>query len=409
MATLDYIRQSLPANLAPPPTDYQIFEWFTNNIAHDNQTLYMQMYDAAVQDCTHEACLALNWQGIADLAGVGMVVTYTLEASFTTVLFFLLSLDSHFADTSHVGDLLASLRAPRPRIPYRLSAALYGCLDAFLNSATVFAVSMLAASVFENSYNALNYGVETTVYATLLSMLLPIFTVFPVAILHATARGSLRRARLRTTIWMVLVILVIAVCVLATATFHILSQDTGADFYAQRSPQKLFERWCAPTDKQFSVRPAFKAGAAIFTIFGGVWFIVVLNFMRIPFLKEWKWAVKLREVWWLVVAGLSFVGMWAYLGLFLAYRRLIVEKAGLSQQDTRWSVGQVLALATWAPAAIDFLYIIVCKCSHPSLPFPPAFPSAWFLTKDTHSRTPGWPGGKSFQIVVRRRRRAEQR
>ena len=362
MATLDYIRQSLPDDFEPPPTNYQIFEWFTSNIAHNNQTLYIRMHDVAVRDCLQDACRALEWQGIADLAGVGMVITYYLEAIFTTILLFLLSLDNHFNGASQVGDWLTRLGIPHPRIPYRLSAALYGCLDEFLNSATVFAISMLAASIFENSYNALNYGVETTVYATLLSMLLPIFTVFPVAILHAIARGSLRRARLRTTIWIVLVILVIAVCVLATATFHILREDTEPNFYGDRSPKKSFEWWCAPTEDQFSVRPAFKVGAAIFTISGGFWFIAILNFMRIPFLNEWKCMVKLRGSWWLVVAGLNFVGMWTYLGLFSEYRRLVVEKAGLSQQDTRWSVGQVLALATWAPVAVDFLYILVCEC-----------------------------------------------
>jgi len=72
---------------------------------------------------------------------------------------------------------------------------------------------------------------------------------------------------------------------------------------------------------------------------------------------------KFRELWWLVIAGVNLVGMWTYLVLFTEYRRLIVERAGYSQQDTRWSVGQVLALFTWAPVLVDFLYILLRKFS----------------------------------------------
>ncbi|KAK5659809.1 hypothetical protein OQA88_1021 [Cercophora sp. LCS_1] len=359
IATLNYIRDSLPDDFSPPPSDYQIFEWFTSNVAHNNQTLYMRMAEVAISECRYEACRSLDWQGIADLAGIGMVITYFLEAGFTSVLLLLLSLDCHFSETSQVGTWLSYIGVPTPHIPYRLSAALYGCLDEFLNSATVFAISMLAASIFENSYNTMTKGEESTVYATLLSILLPIFTVFPVAILQATARGSLRRARLRTTIWMLLVVLVIATSILGMTTFRILSDDDGPDFYADRSAQQSFERWCAPKEDEFSVRPAFKVAAIVFGVFSGVWFVVVFNFMQIPFLETARWAVKLREVWWLVVSGLSFVGMWTYLALFTEYRRLIVERAGFSQQDTRWSVGQVLALATWTPVIVDFLYILV--------------------------------------------------
>jgi hypothetical protein len=166
--------------------------------------------------------------------------------------------------------------------------------------------------------------------------------------------------------------------VLATATFHFLRRPEDIDaarssFGAGRqlTSQQRFELFCAPTEEQFSVRPAFKVGAAVFTIVGGVWFLLVLNYPHIKITQRSERLDKLRKKlealrahWWMVVAVLSLVGMWTYLALFTRYRQLIVSKAGITQQDTRWSFGQVLALATWAPVVVDFAYIFVCESLH---------------------------------------------
>jgi len=361
VTTLDYIRDSLPEGLSPIPTDYQILEWFTSNVVYGNETIYTKMRSSAVENCRYETCVALDWEGIADLAGVGMVITYFLEAIITTLLFVLMSLDHHVSGKSHVGNFLVRCGLPRLHIPYRLSAAMHGSLDEFLNSAIVFALSMLAASIFENAFNTMTQGVETTVYATLLSMLLPLFTVFPVAILQATARGTLRRSRLRVAIWVLMIVLMVIVCVLAMAAFKFLNHTEKGGFYIRISPQQNFERWCAPTEQEFSVLPAIYTGAATFAFTFAFWFIVVRDhyFIGIPFFGPHRGLNKMREVWWLVVAGLNLIGMWTYLVLFTEYRRLIVQLAGYSQQDTRWSVGQVLALFTWAPVVVDFLYILI--------------------------------------------------
>ena len=47
--------------------------------------------------------------------------------------------------------------------------------------------------------------------------------------------------------------------------------------------------------------------------------------------------------------------MWALLGLFSAYRFDIHRKMGSSDEDSQWSFGQVLALATWAPVAVELI------------------------------------------------------
>ncbi|KAK0649943.1 hypothetical protein B0T16DRAFT_389900 [Cercophora newfieldiana] len=364
LATLEYIRSSLPEGFSPAPNDYQIIEWFTSSVVYGNETVYRVMRTSAVENCRYETCEALDWEGIADLAGIGMVITYFLEAIITTILFALMSLDHHVAGKSHVGNFLVRCGLPHLHIPYRLSAAMHGSLDEFLNSAIVFALSMLAASIFENAFNTKTAAIETTVYATLLSVLLPLFTVFPVAILQAASRGTLRRSKLRVATWLLMIVLIAIVCAVATTAFRAaMVHIDGNDFYKTPppSPQQNFERWCAPTEAEFSVRPAIYAGILTFAATSVFWFVVVRDrrFVWIPAFGPHRVLNQIRETWWLVVAGLNLVGMWTYLVLFTEYRRLIVQRAGYSQQDTRWGVGQVLALFTWAPVVVDFLYILI--------------------------------------------------
>ena len=50
--------------------------------------------------------------------------------------------------------------------------------------------------------------------------------------------------------------------------------------------------------------------------------------------------------------------MWATLALFHRYRNDIASKAGESDEDERWSFGQILSLATWASVILDLVRII---------------------------------------------------
>lgn len=53
--------------------------------------------------------------------------------------------------------------------------------------------------------------------------------------------------------------------------------------------------------------------------------------------------------------------MWALLGLFTRYRSSLRSVMGSSNKDSEWSFGQVLALTTWVPVAVDLTTIYLCK------------------------------------------------
>jgi hypothetical protein len=45
------------------------------------------------------------------------------------------------------------------------------------------------------------------------------------------------------------------------------------------------------------------------------------------------------------------------LGLFLTLRQRLANAGGGAEDETQWSFGQILALATWSPAINQCLYI----------------------------------------------------
>ncbi|KAL2272715.1 hypothetical protein FJTKL_06227 [Diaporthe vaccinii] len=51
--------------------------------------------------------------------------------------------------------------------------------------------------------------------------------------------------------------------------------------------------------------------------------------------------------------------MWAFLGLFIAYRHDVLTKAGSASEDTEWTFGQVLSLTTWIPIGIELLAVYI--------------------------------------------------
>lgn len=53
--------------------------------------------------------------------------------------------------------------------------------------------------------------------------------------------------------------------------------------------------------------------------------------------------------------------MWVVLALLHFMRKQIINSAGGEDQMCRWSFGQLLALATWIPSIIEWIYTYRCS------------------------------------------------
>ena len=68
-----------------------------------------------------------------------------------------------------------------------------------------------------------------------------------------------------------------------------------------------------------------------------------------------------RPLWRHVVAWLSAAIMWAILLCLTELRDNIIIVADGLDKENDWEFGQVLAIAAWAPPAVDFLFLLMCK------------------------------------------------
>lgn len=81
----------------------------------------------------------------------------------------------------------------------------------------------------------------------------------------------------------------------------------------------------------------------------------------VPKLARSRAVRAVRSVWDLGVAWLSMLLAWALLAYFTVLRYKIIHSAEEANSGNEWGFGQILALATWAPVVLEFLYIFICE------------------------------------------------
>ena len=68
---------------------------------------------------------------------------------------------------------------------------------------------------------------------------------------------------------------------------------------------------------------------------------------------------RFRAVWRLFVAWFNLLIMWVILLYFWRLRNEIIDRADGLDNNDEWNFGQILAVSTWAPAILEFCYILV--------------------------------------------------
>ena len=94
------------------------------------------------------------------------------------------------------------------------------------------------------------------------------------------------------------------------------------------------------------------------------WFVVTIFLATgfgVPKLAGSRAVRAVRSVWDLGIAWLSMLLAWALLAYFTVLRHKIIHSAEEVNSGNEWGFGQMLALATWAPVVLEFLYIVICE------------------------------------------------
>ncbi|KAF6811401.1 C6 zinc finger domain containing protein [Colletotrichum musicola] len=306
--------------------------------------------------CEADFCKAAGYTGSQDLCGIGVVVSYFLEALLGTI--YLVVFTIHQMVKRHRKNSGYDKKRPNEgeTIMGRLLDSFRGSLDMFLSGAMLIAVAMLGAALY-SSITSVQERSETNpdmpsgeaMFEMALSLIASNFAVFPVMLLYALVKHDGHRKWLHRSVLFLLWGLSCSVVFLA---------PRGEVDYAQRKSGKMnFD--CDQRGSQYW----HVVKATQFLVIGMplVWLIITIFLttgFKIPGMVDKPWVRNWRAIWRLLTAWVNLLLMWGILAYFAHFRQKIIDAAGGLDKNDKWTFGQVLALAAWVPVVAELFYIM---------------------------------------------------
>ena len=338
---ISMIRGNYDGNLTA--SDADIVDWYTST--NDNLT---DIQGRLIASCLGPFCRDLEWEGNPDLAGIGVLSAYSIQVGITS-FFILAALFYQLVLKQPPRRLSVAIIADRP-----FFTALHSALGIFWDTALLFALSVAIASIILTFTERTHY---TQAFSALSTVLVtpPLIALWPFYV-PACSRPLPRR---------------IALFILCCVTFAM-----GTRYVAGTSfPESPFEVYCF----QFKKEPAAQharycvLSATAYLGLGVVaWVAYHWNMFRdwrvLRHATAWKHRHRygggmLVDSLFIIFVGLvPFVFMWTTLAIFIMLRREIADIAGASIQEREWGFGQILALVTWVPTALDFIVVWWSTC-----------------------------------------------
>lgn len=302
---------------------------------------------------------------VSDTDAIKMMISYYIVAIFATLYYLALA----------PGILEAyggSLGPSRWAAWYRTVASGFkGSVVGFLDTMLLFAISMLVAAVTRYSALMLHPEEVHSLFGLQNCVFLSAFSVFPAFVLQSLSRDP-RRRRVRLCLWDLVFVFALVVEILYRLEYRSTVEDL--DGIKSNTGSELSQiAWfsnCQSENLRQSLQTLLTVGHGIMVVNCAWW---LYNLADIYIGRWWKPALqqrpKLSDAWgtcrlWLrILNGLiCLIVMWAFLGLFTAYRHDVLTKAGSANEDNEWTFGQVLSLTTWIPIGIELLAVYICKC-----------------------------------------------
>jgi len=302
------------------------------------------------------------------------MVSYYLVATLTTLYVIIINLGSINALKDH-------------KHWKRLHNLFEGTLNVFLDASLLFSISMLLAAIYRFASDLMHpdHDENTFFYSMLNSLTLSMFSIFPPLILHLMAQG-LRRKGTRAILWFLIIVFVTALTVLYYKWRgpHSLSKffDNGGHtfelFNNDHYDQALWLNFCDLNSRRlvWALDRAIMLAQVLIglNLPGWVYLLVTIrsshkdgpdttldsvrSVLHHDHPKAWK--KYTRRAWTLDII-VCCATMWLLLGTFTIISARIADGMGPESKDRRLSVGQVLALPTFAPLIIDIVAFAIGK------------------------------------------------
>lgn len=241
----------------------------------------------------------------------------------------------------------------------------------------IFAISINVAAVTRWLAPIVHPNRSHAYYGLINSVFMSSFSVFPAVSLQSLAPGLRHRRGVRLCLWSLTIVFVVVVEVLYRYIY------LGEYFFAFWSKEAQFNEdiWlenCDSVPLRITLGYLTMVGHIFLTI-NCLWWLyhatsgvrrgrhvqglkdkLARPEARAPWRARWeRWQEPLRLANGLV----SLVFMWLFLVLWTVYREDVRRRSGSADQDSEWTFGQVLSLATWAPVGVELITVYICAFS----------------------------------------------
>ncbi|ERT01666.1 hypothetical protein HMPREF1624_02918 [Sporothrix schenckii ATCC 58251] len=403
-------------------------------------------------------CKAIAFTGNADLVGIGVVISYYIEASLTTLYLLVftawrikrfvreqrqgrrrrcagaLAVEQSKVTQNPRGQGRGRERGRLARAGHRCFDALRGSLDGFLMAAGVLAIAILVAALVVEAFhtnerrrhpvNSQNVPSGHVLYDSALGLLVGLFAVFPPVVLYALLLQEDEWPRLhhhhhhhrkgRRT-WLRRAVLVVLWALAAAVVF--LDPPSELDFAYQGRVANSDDNFAAvlyACDQRGGLAYWQALEALKYLVIGVpvLWLAMTLGVYVLTGWRPWRpWRAARgrgradedgrlekqaaseeieskdgravgeeketkigrpagddqrsllarigRSVWRHMVAWLACLIMWTLLLYLTELRHNIVDVTDGLDMENKWAIGQVLAIATWGPVAVDFGFLLI--------------------------------------------------
>ncbi|OTA91912.1 hypothetical protein M434DRAFT_396854 [Hypoxylon sp. CO27-5] len=357
---LAYLRAILPSNITQPD-DFTLLHWYNDYIVKDlDETTRMpslgsllgKLSDFPLESCAADVCKSLNWVGDPDVSGRGMLITYYIAAGLVTIYGCALAISN---------SSIFKQQYPASSKRAWLLSGFEESVSAFLDATLVFAASMLAAACFRLAQAFFQQSGASSghwmIYASIGSIYMSTFSSLLPLLLQLMA-SDVRRHWLRIFLWTIILFLNIANEVLFDCFFARVRVYQLRDLI-----EEIWLSYCNPTALfAHGITPTLRL-AQILLILNAVFYVTYRACRgKTGDTKGW---MKLKAFWRRAKPYVRFLNaticcllMWSMLGLFNYYRDLVNNAAGKDNQNSDWTFGQVLAIATWVPVLVEFATVL---------------------------------------------------
>lgn len=304
-----------------------------------------------------------------------MMASYYLVALLATIYTIVIGLDSFVA-----------LKTNKPWKTFH--SWFEQTLNSFLDASLLFSISLLLATIyrFATAAQQPDDGDNTFTYSLINAITVSIFSAFAPLLLQYTARG-LRRRGMRAILWFVLIILSAVTSVMyyrwrGPGIASRFPHDDGDLFDLLNQTEYLQSQtvWLVYCDiiSRHLIEVLDRAIIVAQVVLGvnlPCWIYLLLHiadsnqedsdgskeglnkYLPHTCLKVRRYVKQARALNITIISAT----MWLLLGTFTAITVRLADAMGPWGKDRRWSIGQVLAMATFVPLLIDMIAIIICK------------------------------------------------